>query len=136
MNEEQDVKVVTKTLDAGVAAPIAVTNEQALEIARAQNANQPKADIPLEESKSVEEIKAQITEVKQVDPTQTINVNDAQQYNQQINVQKLNEINDIVQVKQIKKENPKVVLALILVLAVIILGFFIFELPMLIDMLK
>jgi hypothetical protein len=136
MNEEQDVKVVTKTLDAGVAAPIAVTSEQALEIARAQNANQPKADIPLEESKSVEEIKAQITEVKQVDPTQTINVNDAQQYNQQINVQKLNEINDIVQVKQIKKENPKVVLALILVLAVIILGFFIFELPMLIDMLK
>jgi hypothetical protein len=136
MNEEQDVKVVTKTLDVGVAAPIAVTNEQALEIARAQNANQPKADIPLEESKSVEEIKAQITEVKQVDPTQTINVNDAQQYNQQINVQKLNEINDIVQVKQIKKENPKVVLALILVLAVIILGFFIFELPMLIDMLK
>ena len=136
MNEEQDVKVVTKTLDTGVAAPIAVTNEQALEIARAQNANQPKADIPLEESKSVEEIKAQITEVKQVDQNQTINVNDAQQYNQQINIQKLNEVNDIVQVKQVKKENPKVVLALILVLAVIILGFFIFELPMLIDMLK
>ena len=63
-------------------------------------------------------------------------VSNADLYNQQVNIEKLHEVNDIVKVEKVKKENPKVVLILILVLAVIIIGFFVFELPILVDMLK
>ncbi len=134
MNEEKEVKVVTQTLDAGVAAPIAVTSEQAMNIARAQNANNPVADIPLEEKASMEEIQQQAEQMSK--PQTNFNVSNADLYNQQVNIEKLHEVNDIVKVEKVKKENPKVVLILILVLAVIIIGFFVFELPILIDMLK
>ena len=134
MNEEKEVKVVTQTLDAGVAAPIAVTSEQAMNIARAQNANNPVADIPLEEKASMEEIQQQAEQMSK--PQTNFNVNNADLYNQQVNIEKLHEVNDIVKVEKVKKENPKVVLILILVLAVIIIGFFVFELPILVDMLK
>ncbi len=135
MNEEKEVKVVTQTLDAGVAAPIAVTSEQALNIARAQNANNPVADIPLQEKASMEEIQQQVNNQTTTN-NQTFNVNNVDLYNQQVNIEKLHEVNDIVKVEKVKKENPKVVLVLILVLALIIIGFFVFELPVLVDMLK
>ena len=135
MNEEKEVKVVTQTLDAGVAAPIAVTSEQALNIARAQNANNPVADIPLQEKASMEEIQQQVNNQTAIN-NQTFNVNNVDLYNQQVNIEKLHEVNDIVKVEKVKKENPKVVLVLILVLALIIIGFFVFELPVLVDMLK
>ena len=52
MNNETDVKVVTKTLNVGAAQPIAVSADDAMKIARAQNANNHEADIQLEETKS------------------------------------------------------------------------------------
>ncbi len=134
MNNETDVKVVTKTLNVGAAQPIAVSADDAMKIARAQNANNHEADIQLEETKSIDTVMEEVQTNNMVN--NNLNVNNAEQYNQQVNLEKLNEVNDLVKVEKVSKDNPKVVFALILVLAIIILGFFIFELPLLIDMLK
>ena len=134
MNNETDVKVVTKTLNVGAAQPIAVSADDAMKIARAQNANNHEADIQLEETKSIDTVMDEVQTNNMVN--NNLNVNNAEQYNQQVNLEKLNEVNDLVKVEKVSKDNPKVVFALILVLAIIILGFFIFELPLLIDMLK
>ena len=134
MNNETDVKVVTKTLNVGAAQPIAVSADDAMKIARAQNANNHEADIQLEETKSINTVMDEVQTNNMVN--NNLNVNNAEQYNQQVNLEKLNEVNDLVKVEKVSKDNPKVVFALILVLAIIILGFFIFELPLLIDMLK
>ncbi|MCR5224384.1 MAG: hypothetical protein K6C11_04480 [Bacilli bacterium] len=134
MNNETDVKVVTKTLNVGAAQPIAVSAEDAMKIARAQNANNHEADIQLEETKSIDTVMDEVQTNNMIN--NNLNVNNAEQYNQQVNLEKLNEVNDLVKVEKVSKDNPKVVFALILVLAIIILGFFIFELPLIIDMLK
>jgi hypothetical protein len=134
MNDEKEVKVVVKTLNTGAAQPIAVSADDAIKIARAQNANNHEADIQLEETKSIDQVMDEVQTSNMVN--NSFNVDNVEQYNQQVNLEKLNEVNDLVKVEKVQKDNPKVVLALILILAVIILGFFIFELPLLIDMLK
>ena len=135
MNEEKEVKVVTRKLDAGIATPIAVTSEDALNIARVQNENNHEADIPIEDNITIEEVGAKAQEMKQ-QQEQVVNVNNSNVYNQEVNIQKLNEVNDLVKIEKVKKENPKVVLVLIIILAIVILGFFIFELPWIINQLK
>jgi hypothetical protein len=130
--EEKQVKVVVKTLNTGAAKPIAVTSEEALRIAQAQNANNHVADITIEEKKNIDEV---IEEANQVQPVE-VKVLDANTYNQEVNLEKLNEVNDIVKIKTVKKDNPKTVMILVIILVIIILGFFIFELPYLIDLLK
>lgn len=134
MDEKKTVKVVVKTLNTGAAKPIAVSSDEAIRIARAQNENNHEADIPIEETKTIDEV---ITSVKeeQVQESAPISIN-ANNYNQEVNIQKLNEVNDIVKIKTIKKDNPKIVVILVIILVIIILGFFIFELPYLISLLK
>ena len=126
MNEENESILVTQDLNAGAAAPIAVTQEEALEIARAQNASQPKADIPIEKKPTINEIKEQVS----------AEINNTPVNNTEVNSEQVNQMNDIVKVETVKKENPKVIIALIIIIAIIIICFFVFELPMVIDMLK
>ena len=130
--EEKQVKVVVKTLNTGAAKPIAVTSEEALNIARAQNANNHEADITINEKKSIDEVIEESKNTQQVEAKPI----DASTYNQEVDLEKLNEVNDIVKIKTIKKDNPKTVMILVIILVIIILGFFIFELPYLIDLLK
>ena len=97
MNEEKEVRVVTRKLDAGIATPIAVTSEDALNIARVQNENNHEADITLEDNITIEEVGAQAQEMKQ-QQEQVVNVNNSNVYNQEVNIQKLNEVNDLVKI--------------------------------------
>ncbi len=128
----ENKKVVVKTLDTGMAKPIPISQNDAINIARAQNENNKEVDIPIEENKTIEETIDSVQEAPKVVVTNQINNN----ANISIQQEKLNEINDLVKVEKVKKENPKIVLALVLILAVIIIGFFVFELPVIIEMLN
>ena len=84
--EEKQVKVVVKTLNTGAAKPIAVTSEEALNIARAQNANNHEADITINEKKSIDEVIEESKNAQQVEAKPI----DASTYNQEVNLEKLN----------------------------------------------
>ncbi|MCR4580927.1 MAG: hypothetical protein K5666_00220 [Bacilli bacterium] len=134
-NEPKKVKVVVKTLNTGAAKPIAVSSEDALNIARNQNANNHEADITINETKSIDEV---INEAKEQNNINTSNnlAQTGSNYNQEVNIEKLNEVNDLYYIKKVKKDNPKLVIVLVIILVLIILGFFIFELPYLVELLR
>ena len=130
MEEETVTKVVT-TLNAGAAKPIPVNSTDAQVIA----AEQAKVQQQVVQTQQVVQPQPVQTEVAEqvVTPVQQTNQVDANvmaaqanQQNQQIDVSQLNEVNDLVMIKEVKS-NPKTVIILACVIAVII-GVIIYEL--------
>ena len=132
MEEEKVTKVVT-TLTAGAAKPIPVNSVDAQVIA----AEQAKAQQEIQTQQVVQTVQTQpvqtgleqaantpIQQMNQVD--QNVMAAQANEQNQQIDVSQLNEVNDLVMVKEVKS-NPKTVIILCCVIAVIV-GVIIYEL--------
>src|SRR5574344_935959 len=130
MNESANKKVVMD-INAGIAKPIPISNDDALKIAQEQDLNSHNnVDITLEEKKDINET---INDAK----TEEINIPKLNQgINSQvseINKAKLNEINDLVKVVVVKKSNAKVVIILIALLVIIATVFIAIEIPMIIN---
>ncbi|HOB26047.1 MAG TPA: hypothetical protein PLB45_02180 [Bacilli bacterium] len=130
MNESENKKVVMD-INAGIAKPIPISNDDALKIAQEQDLNSHNnVDITLEEKKDINET---INDAK----TEEINIPKLNQgINSQvseINKAKLNEINDLVKVVDVKKSNAKVVIILIALLVIIATVFIAIEIPMIIN---
>ncbi len=130
MNESENKKVVMD-INAGIAKPIPISNDDALKIAQEQDLNSHNnVDITLEEKKDNNET---INDAK----TEEINIPKLNQgINSQvseINKAKLNEINDLVKVVDVKKSNAKVVIILIALLVIIATVFIAIEIPMIIN---
>jgi len=130
MNESENKKVVMD-INAGIAKPIPISNDDALKIAQEQDLNSHNnVDITLEEKKDINET---INDAK----TEEINIPKLNQgINSQvseINKAKLNEINDLVKVVDEKKSNAKVVIILIALLVIIATVFIAIEIPMIIN---
>ena len=130
MNESENKKVVMD-INAGIAKPIPISNDDALKIAQEQDLNSHNnVDITLEEKKDINET---INDAK----TEEINIPKLNQgINSQvseINKAKLNEINDLVKVVEVIKSNAKVVIILIALLVIIATVFIAIEIPMIIN---
>ena len=130
MNESENKKVVMD-INAGIAKPIPISNDDALKIAQEQDLNSHNnVDITLEEKKDINETinDAKTEEINIPKLNQGINSQESE-----INKAKLNEINDLVKVVDVKKSNAKVVIILIALLAIIATVFIAIEIPMIIN---
>ena len=130
MNESENKKVVMD-INAGIAKPIPISNDDALKIAQEQDLNSHNnVDITLEEKKDINETinDAKTEEINIPKLNQGINSQESE-----INKAKLNEINDLVKVVDVKKSNAKVVIILIALLVIIATVFIAIEIPMIIN---
>jgi hypothetical protein len=108
-------------LDPGRAKPIDVTKTGAIRLVKIQNATASNADIKINGNESIEELLEKSKQLKNQPEEMT--------------EEKIDELREIVRVKRVKQDNPKVVIFLLIILLIIIVFFFIFELPWLINML-